>query len=104
LGKPEEMEEKDPTTFNNPGDLNNRKRLSIKKKENLVVKILATKFFTKSADELGSGEEIILNPIMRDLIINGYAYRYHMQVGKGKRRKQRKKEVKAEVVEGIGEN
>jgi hypothetical protein len=59
----------------------------MKKKEKLVVRILATNFHTKSADEPGSGEEIRLNPIMKDLIINGYADIYHMQSGKGKRSK-----------------
>jgi hypothetical protein len=41
---------------------------------------------------------------MKDLIINGYADRYHMQVGKGKRSKRWKKEIKDKVVEGVGEN
>jgi hypothetical protein len=59
-------------------------KLQMKKKERLVVRILATKFHTKFADEPGSGEEIRLNPIMKDLIINGN----HMQYGKSKRRKR----------------
>jgi hypothetical protein len=59
-------------------------KLSIKKKERHVVKILATKFHTKYADEPGLGEEIKLNPIMKDLIINGY----YMQAGKSKRNKR----------------
>jgi hypothetical protein len=41
---------------------------------------------------------------MKDLIINGYADGSYMQAGKSKRSKRRKKEVKAEVVESIGEN
>jgi hypothetical protein len=76
----------------------------MKKKEKLVVRILASKFHTKSADEPGVGEEIRLNPIMKDLIINGYADRSYMQAGESKRSKRWRKEVKAEVVEGIGEN
>jgi hypothetical protein len=50
-GKPEEMEKKDPMAFNKPGYSNNLTKLSMKKKEKLVVRILATKFHTKSADE-----------------------------------------------------
>jgi hypothetical protein len=46
---------------------------------------LATKFHTKSGDELGEGEEIILNPIMNDLIINRYAYGSYMEGGESKR-------------------
>jgi hypothetical protein len=73
LGKPEEMEKTDPTAFNKPGYSNNLTKLSMKKKEKLVARILATKFHTEPADEPGSGEGIRLNPIMKDLIINGYA-------------------------------
>jgi hypothetical protein len=80
------------------------KKLSMKKKENISARIPATKFHTKSVDELGLGEEVRLNPIMKDLIINGYIYRCPMQDGKGKRSKRRKTEVKAEVVESVGEN
>jgi hypothetical protein len=98
------MEKKDPTAFNKPGNSNSMTKLSIKKKERHVVQILATKFHTKSADEPGSGEEIRLNPIMKDLIINGYADRYYMQAGKSKRNKRRKKETKAGTVEGTEEN
>jgi hypothetical protein len=60
----------------------------MKKKERLDVKILATKFHTKSADEPRSGEEIRLNLIMKDLIINGYADGCYMQAGKSKRNKR----------------
>jgi hypothetical protein len=69
-GKPEEMDKTDLTTFNKPGYSNNLTKLLVKKKEKLVVQILASKFHTKSADEQGVGEEIKLNPIMKDLIIN----------------------------------
>jgi hypothetical protein len=64
---------------------------------------LATKFHTELADGTGSSEAIRTNPIMKDLIINGYAYEYHMQDVKRKRRKRRKTEVKDEVVESVGE-
>jgi hypothetical protein len=68
------------------------------------VQLLETKFHTKSADELGSGKHIRLNPIMKDLIIDGYADRYYMQAGESKRNKRRKKETKAGMVEGTEEN
>jgi hypothetical protein len=88
LGKPEEMEKKDPVAFRKPGNSNSMTKLSIKKKEKHVVQLLATKFCTKSADEPRLGEEIRLNPIMKDLIINGYADRYYMQYGESKRNKR----------------
>jgi len=50
---------------------------STKKKEKLVVQILATKFHTKSMNEPWSDEEIKLNPIMKDLIINDYTGEHH---------------------------
>ena len=65
---------------------------------------MATKFHTEPADESGSGEGIRLNPIMKDLIINGYADGHHLQDGKGKRIKRRKTKFKDEVVESVGEN
>jgi hypothetical protein len=40
---------------------------------------------------------------MKDLIINGYAVRHHMQAGKSKRSKRRK-ETKVEMFESTGEN
>jgi hypothetical protein len=83
-GKPEEMEKKDPAAFSKPGNSNSMTKLSIKKKDSHVVQILATKFRTKSADELGSGEDIRLNHIMKDFIINGCVDRYYMQAGESK--------------------
>jgi hypothetical protein len=62
----------------------------MKKKENLVARILATKFHTEPTDGTGSGEGIRLNPIMKDLIINGYVDEHHMQVVKRKRSKRQK--------------
>jgi hypothetical protein len=85
--KPREMEKTDPATFSEPGYSNNLAKLSIKKKEKLVARILATKFHTEPVDESGSGEGIILNSIMKDLIINGYVDGHHLQFGKGKRSK-----------------
>jgi hypothetical protein len=103
-GKPEEMEKKDPAAFSKPGNSNGMTKLLIKKKERHAVQILATKFHTKSADEPESSEEIRLNPIMKDLIINGYVDGYYMQVGKSKRNKQGKKKTKVGTIEGTEEN
>ena len=98
------MEKTDPTTFNELGYSNNLTKFSMKKKEKLAAWILATKFHIEPADGTGSGEGIRLNPIMKDIIINGYADGSYMKVGKGKRSKRQKEEVKAKVVESIGEN
>jgi hypothetical protein len=76
----------------------------MEKKEKLVVQILATKFHTEPADEPGESKEIRLNPVMKDLIINGYADGSYMQAGESKRNKRRKKETEAEMVEGTGES
>jgi hypothetical protein len=104
LDKPGEMENIDTTTFNEPGYSNNLAKLSMKKKEKLAARILTTKCHTKPADGLGAGEEIRINPIMKDFIINGYADESYMQAGKDKRSKRRKTKVKSEVVESVGEN
>jgi hypothetical protein len=69
------------------GYSNNMTNLSMKKKENLVARILAMKFHTKPAEEPGVDKEVRLNPIMKDLIINGYADEPHMQDVKRKRSK-----------------
>jgi hypothetical protein len=99
-GKPEEMEKTDPTDFNKPGCSNNLTKLSMKRKENLATRILATKFHTEPADETGSGEGIRLN---KDLIINGYTDKCHMQAVKKKKSKQQN-EIKSEMIEGTGES
>jgi hypothetical protein len=99
-----EMEKTYPRAFSEPRYLINLAKLSMKNKEKLVARILVKKFHTKPVDEPRAGEEVRLNPIMKDLIINGYADGSYMQAGKGKRRKRRKTEVKADVVESIGEN
>jgi hypothetical protein len=103
-GKPKGVEEKDPTVFSKPGNSNNMTGLSSKKRERHVVQLLTTKFRAKSVDEPGSGEEIRLNPIMKDLIINGYADGHYMQAGERKRKKRRKEEVKAGTVKGTEED
>jgi hypothetical protein len=50
---------------------------SLKKKEKLFAWILATKFYTKPAKEPEADKETKLNPIMKDLIINGYVDEHH---------------------------
>ena len=62
------------------------------------------KFHTKLAEETREDKEVRLNPIMKDLIINGYANEHHTRYVERKRSKRQKIEVKAEVVEIIGEN
>jgi hypothetical protein len=86
-GKPEEVEEKDPTVFSKPRNLNNMTKLSSKKRERHVVQLLTTKSLAKYVDEPGSGEQIKLNPIMKDLIINGYENKHYTQAGERKRKK-----------------
>jgi hypothetical protein len=102
--KPEEAEEKDSTVFNKSGSSKNMTELSNKKRERHAAQILTTKSHAKSVDEPRLGEEIRLNPIMKDLIINGYVDGSNTQVGVSKRKKQRKEEAKAGTVKSIEEN
>jgi hypothetical protein len=78
------MDTTDQVAFNEPGFSTNMTNSSTKKKEKLVAQILATKFHTKPVDEPWSGGEIKLNPIMKDLIINGYAGEHHVRAVKRK--------------------
>jgi hypothetical protein len=55
----------------------NMTKSSLKKKEMLVARILATKFHTNPVEESEVDKEVILNPIMKDLIINGYINENH---------------------------
>jgi hypothetical protein len=57
---------------------------SLKKRQKLVAQILATKFYTKPSGEPGVNQEVILNPIIKDLIINGYIGEHHTRVVKRK--------------------
>ena len=68
--KIERMDKTDQAASSEPGYSNNMTNLSVKKKEKLVARILATKFHTKPTEEPGSDKEVRLNPIMKDLIIN----------------------------------
>jgi hypothetical protein len=79
-------------------------KLSNKKRERDTAQILTTKSRAKYVDGIGSGEEIRLNPIMKDLIINGYADESNRQAGVRKRKKQRKEETKAGIIKSAEEN
>jgi len=79
-------------------------KLSSKKRERKAAHLLAAKSHKKSADEPGPGEEVRLNPIMKDLIINGYADGNYTQYSERKRKTQRKEEAKAGTIEGTEED
>jgi hypothetical protein len=64
--------------------------------------MLVTKFHTEPETETES--EVKLNPIMRDLVINGHADNTCHPAAKKKRSKRRKSEPKIEMIESIGEN
>jgi hypothetical protein len=98
------MDKTDQVVPNEPGFSTNMTNLSLKKKEKLVARILAMKFHTKSVEEPEMDKEVRLNPIMKDLIINGYADEHHTQVVKRKQSKRQKTEIKAEMIESVGEN
>jgi hypothetical protein len=66
------MDKTDQVVPSEPGFSTNVTNLSLKKKEKLVARILATKFHTESVEESEMDKEVRLNPIMKDLIINGY--------------------------------
>jgi hypothetical protein len=102
--KPGKMDKEDQVASSEPEFSTNMTNSSLKKKEKLVVGILATKFHTKPLEESKADKEVILNPIMKDLIIYGYADENHMRAIKMKRSKRQKIEVKDEVVESVGEN
>jgi hypothetical protein len=67
------MDKVDQAAPSEPGFSTNMVNSSVNKKERLVAQILATKFHTDPATEPEADKEIRLNPIIRDLIINGYA-------------------------------
>jgi hypothetical protein len=48
--------------------------------------------------------EVKINPVMRDLIINGHVDELYKRAVKKKKRKRQKAEIRAEAVESIGEN
>jgi hypothetical protein len=75
---------------------------SISKKVRWLLQILTTKFHTEPTTETNSG--VILNPIMRDLVINDHADNTYNPAAKRKRRKRWKTEGKTEMIESVGEN
>jgi hypothetical protein len=99
--KPKGVKEKDSTIFSKEGSSKNMIGLSNKKRGRHVAQILTTKSHAKSADEPRLGKEIRLNPIMKDLIINGYEDAYNTQYGVRKRRKQQKEEANAGAVKSV---
>ena len=68
------------------------------------MQLLTTKSLAKYVDEPGSGEQINLNPIMKDLIINGYENKHYTQAGERKRKKWQEEEDKAGTVKGTKED
>ena len=82
--KPRSMDKEDWAAFSELGFSMNMTTSSLKKREKLVTRILATKFYTKPLGETGADKEVRLNPFMKDLIINGYADEHPMQVVKRK--------------------
>jgi hypothetical protein len=85
-GKPEKMDETNQAASSELGYSNNMTNLSVKRKK-ILSQILATKFHTKPAEEPEADKEVRLNPIMKDLIINGYTDEHHMRAVKRKRSK-----------------
>jgi hypothetical protein len=71
------MDTTDQVASNEPGFSTNMTNSSLKKTEKLVARILAMKIYTKPLGEPGENKEVRLNPIMKDLIINGYAGKHH---------------------------
>jgi hypothetical protein len=68
--KLEDMNEGDQTISSVTGFSSNMASLSTNKKERSIAQILATKFHTDPATE--PELKVRLNPVMRDLIINGH--------------------------------
>jgi hypothetical protein len=97
-----DMDQADQTTSSETGFSTNMENPSMSKKEKSIARILATKFHTDPATEPES--EVRLNPIMRDLIINGHVEKRYKQAERGKQSKRQKTGVRAEVVESVGEN
>jgi hypothetical protein len=98
----EDMDNANRTISSTTGFSTNMSSLSMSKRERLVAQILATKFHTEPATEPESG--VRLNPVMRDLIINGHTDEIYKQAVKKKQRKRQKTEIRVEAMESVGEN
>jgi hypothetical protein len=98
------MDKVDQAASSEPGFSTNMVNSSVNKKERLVAWILATKFHTNPATEPETDKEVRLNPIIKYLIINGYADGHYKREVKGKQRKRQKVGNRDEVIERIGEN
>ena len=75
---------------------------SISKNERWVLQMLVTKFHTEPETETESG--VILNPVIRDLVINEHADNTCHPAAKKKRCKRRKSEAKTKRIESVGGN
>jgi hypothetical protein len=100
--KLKDMDEANQTISSEIGFSTNMASLSMSKKEKLIAQILATKFHTDPMTEPESG--VRLNPVMRDLIINGHVDKLYKRAVKKKQSKRQKAEIRAEAVESVGEN
>jgi hypothetical protein len=83
-----DMDQANQTTSSETIFSTNMENPSISKKEKSIARILATKFHTGPATE--PELEVILNPIMRDLIINVHEDRRYKRAVKRKQRKWQK--------------
>jgi hypothetical protein len=100
--KLKDMDEANQTIASETGFSNNMASLSMSKKEKLIAQILVSKFHTDPVTKPESG--VRLNPVMRDLIINGHVDKLYKRAVKKKWSKQQKAEIRAEAVESVGEN
>ena len=75
---------------------------SINKNERWFLQMQATKFHTEPENEIESG--VILNPVIRDLVINEHAKNTFHLAAKKKRIKRRKSEAKTKMIGNVGEN
>jgi hypothetical protein len=75
---------------------------SISKNERWFLQMQATKFHTEPENEIESG--VILNPVIRDLVINEHTDNTYHPAAKKKRSKGRKSEAKTEMIESVEEN
>jgi len=81
----EDMDKSNRIVSSTDGFSTNMVSLSMSKRETLVAQILATKFQTNPVTEPELG--VRLNPVMREIIINGQANEIYKQVVKKKHTK-----------------
>jgi hypothetical protein len=100
--KLEDMDKTYQTISSKIGFLTNMARLSMSKKERLIVQILATKLHIDPTTEPELG--VRLNPVMKDLIFNGNMDGLYKRVVKKRWRKRQMEEIKTKAVESVREN